>query len=57
MLSNQIINGPNSNDTLSDTNGEEGLVMPALGSTWSHFINTRIILQFIDNSKREVIFI
>jgi hypothetical protein len=28
--------------------------IPALGNTWAHFINIRIILQFINDNKREV---
>jgi RAD51-like protein 1 len=30
-------------------------VIPALGSSWAHFVNIRIILQFIDDQKRELL--
>ena len=45
ILSNQILIGGED---------DENAAVPALGSTWSHFINTRFILQFVDNQKREV---
>ena len=35
----------------------EQYVTPALGNTWTHFVNTRLILQFADErnaSKRQV---
>ncbi len=28
--------------------------MPALGSSWAHYINIRIILQFLNDEQREV---
>jgi hypothetical protein len=28
--------------------------MPALGNSWAHYVNIRIVLQFVDDEKREV---
>lgn len=33
---------------------DESGVMPALGSSWTHYVNIRIILQFNDDERREV---
>ncbi|KAK7074354.1 DNA repair protein RAD51 [Halocaridina rubra] len=30
-------------------------VMPALGNTWAHFVNTRIILQYLPANQRQMI--
>lgn len=30
-------------------------VMPALGNTWTHFVNTRFILQYISSTHRQMI--
>lgn len=35
-------------------NSSDGSVIPALGSTWAHFVNVRIILQYLDDERREV---
>ena len=32
----------------------EGYVTVALGNTWSHNVNTRLILQYLDDDKRQV---
>ena len=44
-------------DWLEETNGEledRGLVTAALGNTWSHCVNTRLVLQFMEGGKRMV---
>ena len=33
---------------------EGSYVTAALGNTWSHSVNTRLILQYVDERKREV---
>ena len=40
-----------------DVEGDEevgGHVTAALGNTWSHAVNTRLILQYLDNHYRQV---
>ncbi|KAG8192028.1 hypothetical protein JTE90_025294 [Oedothorax gibbosus] len=32
----------------------ENEVVPALGNTWSHCVNTRIVAQFIDSNVRQL---
>lgn len=41
----------------SDTPGEEGsgLVTAALGNTWSHTVNTRLIVQYVDARQRQIV--
>ncbi|XP_044291990.1 DNA repair protein RAD51 homolog 2 isoform X2 [Varanus komodoensis] len=41
----------------SSRNGDEhsGYVTAALGNTWSHSVNTRIILQYLDSQTRELL--
>ena len=36
------------------TEMSEGYVTVALGNTWSHNVNTRLILQYLDDDKRQV---
>ena len=36
------------------TEMSEGFVTVALGNTWSHNVNTRLILQYLDDDKRQV---
>jgi hypothetical protein len=33
---------------------DESKILPALGYTWSHFVNIRIGLQYVDDNEREV---
>ena len=33
---------------------DESKILPALGYTWSHFVNIRIGLQYVDDIEREV---
>ena len=33
---------------------ERGVVTAALGNTWSHCVNTRLLLQFMQDGKRLV---
>nr|XP_022333078.1 DNA repair protein RAD51 homolog 2-like [Crassostrea virginica] len=37
------------------TEMSEGYVTVALGNTWSHNVNTRLILQYLDDDKRQVL--
>ncbi|XP_070615111.1 DNA repair protein RAD51 homolog 2 isoform X3 [Erythrolamprus reginae] len=41
----------------SSRNGEEksGYVTAALGNTWSHCVNTRLILQYLDSKIRQIL--
>nr|XP_028581264.1 DNA repair protein RAD51 homolog 2 isoform X3 [Podarcis muralis] len=36
-------------------NGEPGYVTAALGNTWSHSVNTRLILQYLDSQTRQLL--
>ncbi|KAL5009265.1 hypothetical protein ScPMuIL_014846 [Solemya velum] len=35
--------------------GDGGYVTAALGNTWSHCVNTRLILQYLDGARRQVL--
>ncbi|XP_018590692.1 DNA repair protein RAD51 homolog 2 isoform X2 [Scleropages formosus] len=35
--------------------GDSGYVTAALGNTWSHTVNTRLILQYLDSCQRQII--
>ena len=35
-------------------NFDDAKILPALGYTWSHFVNIRIGLQYVDDNEREV---
>ncbi|KAJ7344728.1 hypothetical protein JRQ81_000678 [Phrynocephalus forsythii] len=35
--------------------GESGYVTTALGNTWSHSVNTRFILQYLDSQRRQLL--
>lgn len=37
-------------------NFDDSKIVPALGYTWSHFVNIRIGLQYVDDDEREVYF-
>uniref|UniRef100_H3BAV2 Uncharacterized protein n=1 Tax=Latimeria chalumnae TaxID=7897 RepID=H3BAV2_LATCH len=37
------------------TEGESGYVTAALGNTWSHSVNTRLIVQYLDSHRRQII--
>lgn len=41
-------------DEEETTEISEGYVTVALGNTWSHNVNTRLILQYLDGEKRQV---
>lgn len=41
-------------DITDDCRDGGSYVMAALGNTWSHSVNTRLILQYLDDSRREV---
>ena len=34
--------------------GDGGYVTAALGNTWSHSVNTRLIVQYLDGQRRQV---
>ena len=39
---------------MQNLDGESGYVTAALGNTWSHSVNTRLIVQYLDGGRREV---
>ncbi|XP_038191772.1 DNA repair protein RAD51 homolog 2-like isoform X1 [Arvicola amphibius] len=44
-------------DDLSLSEGTSGssCVVAALGNTWSHCVNTRLILQYLDSQRRQIL--
>ncbi|CAH1790657.1 unnamed protein product [Owenia fusiformis] len=40
---------------MSSMDGDGGYVTAALGNTWSHSVNTRLIVQYLDNVKRQIL--
>ncbi|XP_072031668.1 DNA repair protein RAD51 homolog 2-like [Amphiura filiformis] len=64
VVTNQIttrINQPSSHASMLSVNtgaaiveGEGSYVTAALGNTWSHNVNTRLILQFLDEHRRQI---
>ena len=40
---------------VEETMMERGVVTAALGNTWSHCVNTRLLLQFLPDGKRLVL--
>ena len=41
-------------EQMQSLDGESGYVTAALGNTWSHSVNTRLIVQYLDGGRREV---
>ncbi|XP_041469781.1 DNA repair protein RAD51 homolog 2-like [Lytechinus variegatus] len=41
--------------SVATSDGGEGHVTTALGNTWSHNVNTRLILQYRDEVHREIL--
>lgn len=57
ILTNQIVTCTTKGDSSNDIDkvSSENSVIPALGSTWSHFINIRIVLQYVNDEHRELL--
>ncbi|XP_042366637.1 DNA repair protein RAD51 homolog 2-like [Plectropomus leopardus] len=51
VLTNQITTHVRS----QGSEGESGFVTAALGNTWSHSVNTRLIVQYVDSHKRQIL--
>ncbi|XP_030628413.1 DNA repair protein RAD51 homolog 2 [Chanos chanos] len=43
------------NDLEADLEDDSGRVTAALGNTWSHSVNTRLIVQYLDGQRRQMI--
>ncbi|XP_050014403.1 DNA repair protein RAD51 homolog 2 isoform X7 [Alexandromys fortis] len=41
--------------SLSEGTSGSGCVVAALGNTWSHCVNTRLILQYLDSERRQIL--
>ena len=39
---------------LANLDGDGSYVTAALGNTWSHSVNTRLIVQYLDGQRRQV---
>ncbi|XP_075469616.1 DNA repair protein RAD51 homolog 2-like isoform X2 [Ascaphus truei] len=35
--------------------GDRECVTPALGNTWTHSVNTRLIIEYLDSQRRQII--
>ncbi|XP_053137800.1 DNA repair protein RAD51 homolog 2 isoform X2 [Hemicordylus capensis] len=44
-----------SEESHGNRDGESGYVTAALGNTWSHSVNTRLILQYLDSQTRQLL--
>ncbi|XP_066550537.1 DNA repair protein RAD51 homolog 2 isoform X2 [Amia ocellicauda] len=42
-------------ESLQSAEGDSGYVTAALGNTWSHSVNTRLIVQYLDSQRRQII--
>jgi len=41
-------------ELLSTSSSDVGRAVVALGNTWSHCVNTRLIVQYVDDVSRQV---
>ncbi|KAK6479146.1 DNA repair protein RAD51-like protein 2-like [Huso huso] len=48
-------NVPEGKESPVSADGESGYVTAALGNTWSHSVNTRLIVQYLDSQRRQII--
>ncbi|XP_077366706.1 DNA repair protein RAD51 homolog 2 isoform X2 [Festucalex cinctus] len=55
VLTNQITTHIGHQGSGSATEGDSGIVTAALGNTWSHSVNTRFIVQYVDGLKRQLL--
>ncbi|XP_049612012.1 DNA repair protein RAD51 homolog 2 [Syngnathus scovelli] len=55
VLTNQITTHIGHQGSGSATEGDSGFVTAALGNTWSHIVNTRFIIQYLDGFKRQLL--
>ena len=57
-MTNQIVTctslSNNKDNELNEIN--DNSVIPSLGSSWTHFVNIRFILQFLNDDIREVFY-
>ena len=52
MVTNQIISYSSFENGGGDMTGP--VTVPALGNSWAHFVNIRLVLQFVDAVNRQV---
>nr|XP_061806849.1 DNA repair protein RAD51 homolog 2-like [Nerophis lumbriciformis] len=55
VLTNQITTHIVNQGSGTASEGDSGLVTAALGNTWSHSVNTRFILQYVDGRQRQLL--
>ncbi|XP_064621384.1 DNA repair protein RAD51 homolog 2-like isoform X2 [Lineus longissimus] len=49
------LNNPEDETSSVNLEGEGGYVTAALGNTWSHCVNTRFIVQYLDGPRRQIL--
>ncbi|XP_019727093.1 DNA repair protein RAD51 homolog 2 [Hippocampus comes] len=55
FLTNQITTHTGHQGSGSAAEGDSGIVTAALGNAWSHSVNTRLIVQYVDGLKRQLL--
>ncbi|XP_061610073.1 DNA repair protein RAD51 homolog 2 isoform X3 [Phyllopteryx taeniolatus] len=55
VLTNQITTQIGHQGSGPLTEGDSGIVTAALGNTWSHSVNTRFIVQYVDGLQRQLL--
>ncbi|CAL8316552.1 unnamed protein product [Merluccius merluccius] len=55
VLTNQITTHPGGGGSGVPGEVDSGFVTAALGNTWSHTVNTRLIVQYADAHKRQIV--
>ncbi|KAM3860965.1 DNA repair protein RAD51 homolog 2 [Diretmus argenteus] len=55
VLTNQITTHVGDRGPVPSGEGDSGLVTAALGNTWSHTVNTRLIVQYVDARQRQIL--
>ncbi|CAF0758773.1 unnamed protein product [Brachionus calyciflorus] len=54
-ISNKPLNNPEF--TLKAVETENSTVIPALGNSWTHYVNIRLVLQYVDDERRELLLV
>ncbi|KAM9840488.1 DNA repair protein RAD51 homolog 2 [Aulostomus maculatus] len=55
VLTNQVTTHVGDQGSAPSAEGDSGFVTAALGNTWSHSVNTRFIVQYVDRVQRQIL--
>ncbi|KAM4632713.1 DNA repair protein RAD51 homolog 2 [Polymixia lowei] len=55
VLTNQITTHVGGRGSVQSGEVDSGFVTAALGNTWSHIVNTRLIVQYVDAHQRQIV--